>query len=125
MLLVPPPLPPSFPPLNFASARHSRLSTPLRRHLVAATNEVDAFTQYSGYLFQLSSSEAESLNEYKISKIAAIYQKKPLILLRRLLQTATTLGRWFALRYYDRITERADVMFEVSDFLFRMRQTDN
>ncbi|XP_047981979.1 uncharacterized aarF domain-containing protein kinase At1g71810, chloroplastic isoform X1 [Salvia hispanica] len=113
MLLVPPPLPPSFPPLNFASARHSRLSTPLRRHLVAATNEVDAFTQYSGYLFQLSSSEAESLNEYKISKIAAIYQKKPLILLRRLLQTATTLGRWFALRYYDRITERADVMFEV------------
>ncbi|KAL1535145.1 hypothetical protein AAHA92_31232 [Salvia divinorum] len=115
MLLVPPSLP-SFPPANFASARYSRLST-LRRHLVAAptaaTNEVDAFTQYSGYLFQLSSSEAESLNEYKISKIAAIYQKKPLILLRRLLQTATTLGRWFALRYYDRITERADVMFEV------------
>ncbi|KAG6406195.1 hypothetical protein SASPL_133794 [Salvia splendens] len=41
------------------------------------------------------------------------FEKKPLILLRRLLQTATTLGRWFALRYYDRITERADVMFEV------------
>ncbi|XP_042006916.1 uncharacterized aarF domain-containing protein kinase At1g71810, chloroplastic [Salvia splendens] len=112
MLLVPPSLPPSFPPAYFASARHSRLCTTLRRHLVAATNEVDAFTQYSGYLFQLSSSEAESLNEYKISKIAAIYQKKPLILLRRLLQTATTLCRWFALRYYDRITERADVMFE-------------
>ncbi|XP_057775811.1 uncharacterized aarF domain-containing protein kinase At1g71810, chloroplastic isoform X3 [Salvia miltiorrhiza] len=113
MLLVPPPSPPSFPvAASFASGRHSRLST-LRRHQVAATNEVDAFTQYSGYLFELSSSEAESLNEYKISKIAAIYQKKPLILLRRLLQTATTLGRWFALRYYDRITERADAMFEV------------
>ncbi|XP_057774781.1 uncharacterized aarF domain-containing protein kinase At1g71810, chloroplastic-like isoform X2 [Salvia miltiorrhiza] len=113
MLLVPPPSPPSFPvAASFASGRHSRLST-LRRHQIAATNEVDAFTQYSGYLFELSSSEAESLNEYKISKIAAIYQKKPLILLRRLLQTATTLGRWFALRYYDRITERADAMFEV------------
>ncbi|XP_042009199.1 uncharacterized aarF domain-containing protein kinase At1g71810, chloroplastic-like [Salvia splendens] len=47
------------------------------------------------------------------TRFSAIYQKKPLILLRRLLQTATTLGRWFALRYYDRITERADVMFEV------------
>lgn len=116
MLLAPPPSPPSFPALNFASGRHSRVST-LRRNLcavpAAASNEVDAFTQYSGYLFELSSSEAESLNEYNISKIAAIYQKRPLILLRRLLQTATTLGRWFALRYYDRITERADVMFEV------------
>lgn len=116
MLLVPPPSPPSFPAVNFTSGRHSRLSILPRRVVAApaaATNEVDAFTQYSGYLFDLSSSEAESLNEYNISKIAGIYQKKPLILLRRLLQTASTLGRWFALRYYDRITERADVMFEV------------
>ncbi|KAH6778226.1 Protein kinase superfamily protein [Perilla frutescens var. hirtella] len=116
MLLLPPPLPPSFPAANFTSSRHSQLTTLPRRMVApppAASNEVDTFTQYSGYLFELSSSEAESLNEYKISKIAAIYQKKPLILLRRLFQTATTLGRWFALRYYDRITERADAMFEV------------
>ncbi|KAH6768323.1 Protein kinase superfamily protein [Perilla frutescens var. frutescens] len=116
MLLLPPPPSPSFPAANFTSSRHSQLSTLPRRMVAAppaAFNEVDTFTQYSGYLFELSSSEAESLNEYKISKIAAIYQKKPLILLRRLFQTATTLGRWFALRYYDRITERADAMFEV------------
>ncbi|KAK6130627.1 hypothetical protein DH2020_035602 [Rehmannia glutinosa] len=116
MLLVPPPSPPLFLAANFTPSRHFRPSILPRRRLstpVAASNEVDSFTQSSGYLFELSSSEAESLTEYNISKIAAIYQKKPLILLRRLFQTATTLGKWFALRYYDRVTERTDVMFEV------------
>ncbi|KAI3459985.1 hypothetical protein Pfo_016648 [Paulownia fortunei] len=116
MLLVPPPSPALFPASNFTPSRHLRPIILPRRLLAtsaAASNEVDAFTQYSGYLFELSSSEAESLTEYNISKIAAIYQKKPLILLRRLFQIATTLGKWFALRYYDRITERADMMFEV------------
>ncbi|KAL0366455.1 UNVERIFIED_CONTAM: putative aarF domain-containing protein kinase, chloroplastic [Sesamum radiatum] len=116
MLLLPPPSPPLFRTSNFTPVRHLRpiilpgrqLATP-----AAASDKVDAFTEYSGYLFELSSSEAESLTEYNISKIAAIYQKKPLILLRRLFQTANTLGKWFALRYYDRVTERADLMFEV------------
>lgn len=75
--------------------------------------DVDTFTKYSGYLFELSSSEADSLTEYDVSKIAAIYQKKPLILLRRLFQTAATLGKWFALRYIDSLSERAEEMFEV------------
>ncbi|KAL0392307.1 UNVERIFIED_CONTAM: hypothetical protein Sradi_2453500 [Sesamum radiatum] len=116
MLLLPPPSPPLFRASNFTSVRHLRpiilpgrlLATP-----AAASDKVDAFTEYSGYLFELSSSEAESLTEYNISKIAAIYQKKPLILLRRLFQIANTLGKWFALRYYDRVMERADLMFEV------------
>ncbi|KAL8491447.1 hypothetical protein ACS0TY_023174 [Phlomoides rotata] len=114
MLLVPPPSPPLIPAANFTpSRRHVRLPRRVLATPAAASSEVDAFTQYSGYLFELSSSEAESLTEYKISRIAAIYQKKPFILLRRLFQTATTLGKWFALRYYDSITDRGDLMFEV------------
>ncbi|KAG8369252.1 hypothetical protein BUALT_Bualt15G0132200 [Buddleja alternifolia] len=117
LLLLPPPSPPLFPSTNFTPPRYSRLSIRPRRLLTssasAASNEVDAFTKYSGYLFDLNSSEAESLTEYNISKIGAIYQNKPFILLRRLFQTATTLGIWFALRYYDRLTDRADFMFQV------------
>ncbi|XP_011074132.1 uncharacterized aarF domain-containing protein kinase At1g71810, chloroplastic [Sesamum indicum] len=116
MLLLPPLSPPLFRAANFTPVRQLRpiilpgrlLATP-----AAASDKVDAFTEYSGYLFELSSSEAESLTEYNISKIAAIYQKKPLILLRRLFQIANTLGKWFARRYYDSVTERADLMFEV------------
>ncbi|KAK4489919.1 hypothetical protein RD792_000567 [Penstemon davidsonii] len=118
MLILPPLSRPLFPATTFNSnPRRSFKNIPsnlnLRRHVAAATGEVDAFTQYSGYLFELSSSEAESLTEYNVSKIRDIYQKKPLILFRRLFQTATTLGKWFALRYYDAITERTDMMFEV------------
>ncbi|KAK4434149.1 putative aarF domain-containing protein kinase, chloroplastic [Sesamum alatum] len=116
MLLLPPPSPPLFRAANFTPVRQLRPIVPPGRLLAtaaAASDRVDAFTEYSGYLFELSSSEAESLTEYNISKIAGIYQKKPLILLRRLFQIANTLGKWFALRYYDRVTERADLMFEV------------
>ena len=72
---------------------------------------VDAFTEYSGYLFELS--EADSPKEYNISNIAAIYRRNPFVLLRRLVQIGTTLGKWFAIRYIDGITERSDLMFEV------------
>ncbi|KAL3619767.1 hypothetical protein CASFOL_034679 [Castilleja foliolosa] len=116
MLVSSPPTPPLFPAVSFTTSRRLRRSIFPRRLVAppaAASNEVDSFTQSSGYLFELSSSEAESLTEYNIFKIEAIYQKKPLILIRRLFQTATTLGKWFALRYYDGLTERADVMFEV------------
>ncbi|PIN25287.1 putative unusual protein kinase [Handroanthus impetiginosus] len=116
MLLVPPPSPLLVRPTSFTSSRHLRPSIRPRCLIAkpaAVSAEVDAFTQYSGYLFELSSTEAESLIEYNISKIASIYQKKPLILIRRLFQISTTLGKWFALRYYDRVTERADLMFEV------------
>lgn len=75
--------------------------------------DVDTFTKFSGYMFELSSSEAESLTEYNVSKLAAIYQKKPLIVIRRLFQIATTLGKWFVLRYIDKLSERDDLMFKV------------
>ncbi|TQE06521.1 hypothetical protein C1H46_007892 [Malus baccata] len=75
--------------------------------------ELDAFTKKSGYLFELSVPEANSIADYDISKIGAIYRRKPLILLRRLSQIAFTFGKWFGVRYIDNLTERSDRMFEV------------
>ncbi|XP_075495455.1 putative aarF domain-containing protein kinase At1g71810, chloroplastic [Primulina tabacum] len=103
------------PTITFTPGRVPSTFTPRRLSTMeaAASSKLDAFTQYSGYLFQMTASEGESLTEYNISKIRAIYLKKPFILLRRLFQITTTLGKWFALRYYDNLTERADLMFEV------------
>ncbi|KAM2576850.1 hypothetical protein TB2_002582 [Malus domestica] len=89
-----------------------------RRSIVrcAAGNDVvelDAFTKKSGYIFELSAPEANSIADYDISKIGAIYRRKPLILLRRLCQIAFTFGKWFGVRYIDKLTERSDRMFEV------------
>ncbi|KAF8026707.1 hypothetical protein BT93_F3244 [Corymbia citriodora subsp. variegata] len=89
------------------------------RRIAAATaaasrrDAVDAFTEKSGYLFELSATEADSLTDYDVAKIAAVFRRRPLVLVRRLLQTATTLGRWFASRYLDGLMERSDQMFEV------------
>lgn len=77
------------------------------------TTAVDSFTEKSGYLFDLSEYEAESLAEYSVSKIAAIYRRKPLVVLRRFLQVGSTFGRWFGLRFIDDLRERSDLMFEV------------
>ncbi|GFS46720.1 protein kinase superfamily protein [Actinidia rufa] len=74
---------------------------------------VDAFTEYSGYLFELSASDVDSLTEYDISRIASIYRRKPLVVLRRVVQVGATLGKWFALRYLDSVNERSEEMFEV------------
>ncbi|CAK9174185.1 unnamed protein product [Ilex paraguariensis] len=122
MILVPLSSPPLFPAnSNLAiSLRHQLRRSPanflsrrLAPPLTATSGDIDAFTEYSGYLFELSTSVADSLVEYNISKISSIYRKKPLILLRRLLQIGTTLGKWFALRYIDSVTERSELMFEV------------
>ncbi|XP_061371389.1 uncharacterized aarF domain-containing protein kinase At1g71810, chloroplastic-like [Gastrolobium bilobum] len=75
--------------------------------------EADTFTAKSGYLFELSATEADSLAEYRISKIAAIYYRKPLVVARRLLQTGFAFGKWFGLRYLDTLFDRSDEMFEV------------
>lgn len=80
---------------------------------VNGTTAVDSFTEKSGYLFDLTAYEAESLAEYSVSKIAAIYRRKPLLVLRRLLQVGSSLGRWFGLRVIDDLRERSDLMFEV------------
>ncbi|ONH90321.1 hypothetical protein PRUPE_8G046100 [Prunus persica] len=120
-----PPLSSSF--LSTTTPKHLRLFSssssprprPRRRRSLfrcAAGNdlvEVDAFTNKSGYLFELSNSDANSIEDYDISKIGAIYRRRPLILLRRLFQTGLTFGKWFAFRYIDNLMERSDQMFEV------------
>ncbi|KAA8537986.1 hypothetical protein F0562_027433 [Nyssa sinensis] len=121
MILVLSPSPPPLLPANSKFNRHlprrihhsRRSTTNLPPPVAAKTRDVDAFTEYSGYLFELSTSETDSLTDYNISKIAAIYRKKPLVLLRRLIQIGTTLGKWFALRYIDSVTERSDQMFKI------------
>lgn len=102
------PKPYRFLPLVPSDAHHR-----LRRNASPATGDVDLFTENSGYLFRLSGSEAESLAEYDIAMIGAVYRKKPLILARRLVQIGARFGRWFALRYIDVVMERADATFKV------------
>ncbi|XP_004292501.1 PREDICTED: uncharacterized aarF domain-containing protein kinase At1g71810, chloroplastic-like [Fragaria vesca subsp. vesca] len=99
-----------------STPKPSRFSPPRPRRSLfrcAAFINDDAFTAKSGYLFDLTASEANSLADYEISKIGAIYRRKPLIVFRRLLQIAVTFGYWFALRFIDRQMERSDQMFEV------------
>lgn len=97
---------------NKVNSSFSRVAPPV----AAVAREVDDFTKYSGYVFEVNPSEEDSLTEYNIVKIAAFYQKKPLIVLRRLVQIGSTLGKWFAVRYMDTVSERADEMFKVSIF---------
>ncbi|XP_011026287.1 PREDICTED: LOW QUALITY PROTEIN: uncharacterized aarF domain-containing protein kinase At1g71810, chloroplastic [Populus euphratica] len=98
---------------NFLSKNHKSLKSVPQTLRVVNNNDVDAFTEKSGYLFKLSSSEADSLNDYDLKKIAAIYKRKPFILLRRLFQIGSTFGRWLAARYIDSITEKSDLMFKI------------
>ncbi|TKY46623.1 aarF domain-containing protein kinase [Spatholobus suberectus] len=65
------------------------------------------------YLFELSATEADSLAEYRISKIAAIYSRKPLLVARRLVQTGIAFGKSFDLRYIDTLLDRSESMFQV------------
>lgn len=52
------------------------------------------------------------MDNYDPDKIALIYRKRPLLLLRRLLQIVSTFGRWFGLRYIDGVLRRSDSMFK-------------
>lgn len=125
-LVIPPPSPPLFSASSFSGYSFRRFFLPKRAsfsssnsrrlapQLPAAVRVEDDFTKYSGYVFELTAAEEETLAEYNIAKIAAIYQKKPLLVLRRLFQIGSTLGKWFALRYIDTVSERADDMFKVA-----------
>uniref|UniRef100_A0A162AE09 Protein kinase domain-containing protein n=1 Tax=Daucus carota subsp. sativus TaxID=79200 RepID=A0A162AE09_DAUCS len=119
MILAPPPSPPLFaavtnhrlplfPPKlrNFCRQPHLQITA-------AFTSDVDLFTKNSGYLFQLSDSEADTMTEYNINKIKAFYRDKPLVVIRRLVQIGTTLGKWVGLRYLDSISDRSEEMFKV------------
>ena len=114
LLLFPTP----FFPANFTPSKP--LCLPHRRLLLLRCKaaDFDSFTERSGYLFDLTASEADSLTEYSVSKITAVYRRKPLILFRRLYQIGTTLGKWFALRYFDWVYDRSDLMFQVFFFFF-------
>lgn len=99
---------------------------PRRRHFAprravqcaASASGGDDFTAKSGYLFELSATEADSLAEYRIPKIAAIYWRKPLLVARRLVQTGFAFGKWFGLRYLDTLLDRSESMFQVFITLF-------
>lgn len=118
MILTPPPSPlftavtnhriPLFPPKPISFRRLPNFQVP-----ATFTSDVDSFTKNSGYLFQLSDSEADSMTEYNIKKINAFYRDKPLVVLRRLFQIGTTLGKWAGLRYLDSISDRSEEMFKV------------
>ncbi|GKD05073.1 uncharacterized AarF domain-containing protein kinase, chloroplastic, partial [Tanacetum coccineum] len=122
-MILSPPQPPIHAPTRHrihrpttTLTRQTNLKPTLQRtttHATPLTREVDTFTESSGYLFELSSTEAESLTDYNISKIASIYRNKPFIVLRRLLQIGNTVGKWLVLRYLDSVSERSDTMFEV------------
>lgn len=81
--------------------------------MCAARDDVDAFTEKSSYLFKLSSTDADSIVDYDLKKIASVYRRKPLILLRRVLQVGTTFGWWFGSRFVDELMERSNQMFQV------------
>ncbi|OMO79295.1 hypothetical protein COLO4_24477 [Corchorus olitorius] len=109
---------PSSPPIHSFPATPQlvfRWKPPPPRAITRATSrlDLDAFTQKSGYLFELSALEAESLTDYSPSRVAAIYRRKPLVLLRRLIQIGTTFGKWFGDRYVDNLKEQSDQMFKV------------
>lgn len=118
MLLVfpPNPLPLSrqIPPLRSRRWRRNAAQPPAALTTTSTSADVDAFTKYSGYIFEDgASSEAEFLDDYCIKKITAIYRRKPILVIRRFAQISATFGRWFALRYLDRVLERSDEMFKV------------
>lgn len=134
ILLLPPPaplFPAKYKPGAFLEPARphpsSRPRGPRRREsppppaAVATVSGVDedAFTKYSGYLFEDgASSAAEFLNEYDFRAISAIYRRKPVLVLRRSLQIGATFGRWFAFRYLDSMSDRSDEMFKVITLFF-------
>ncbi|CAL9755466.1 unnamed protein product [Musa acuminata subsp. burmannicoides] len=95
------------------------LHTPRRRGsrlpALASSDDVDAFTKYSGYLFEGgASSETEFLDAYDLPLITSIYRRKPFLVLRRFLQISATFGRWVTVRYLDSVSDRSDEMFKAS-----------
>ena len=70
---------------------------------IAVNSDEDAFTRCSGYLFEEgAATESELPSTYDLPGIAAVYRRRPLLVLRRSLQIGTSFGWWFALRYLDR-----------------------
>ncbi|KAG8066429.1 hypothetical protein GUJ93_ZPchr0004g38148 [Zizania palustris] len=128
LLLHPRPLATAAAALGFEPAvripppRRRRRGRPPLRPLASASASAygvvnadeDAFTRCSGYLFEEgAATERELPTAYDVRVIGAVYRRRPLLVLRRSLQIGTSFGRWFALRYLDRVNERSDGMFEI------------
>uniref|UniRef100_A0A0D3G0R6 ABC1 atypical kinase-like domain-containing protein n=1 Tax=Oryza barthii TaxID=65489 RepID=A0A0D3G0R6_9ORYZ len=97
---------PPLPPLASASASAAIYSV--------GSSDEDAFTRCSGYLFEEgAATEGELPTAYDLAGIGAVYRRRPLLVVRRALQIGTSFGRWFTLRYLDRVNERSDDMFEI------------
>ncbi|KAJ3677340.1 hypothetical protein LUZ60_003064 [Juncus effusus] len=112
-------LPPSSP--RRLIQRRRRSAKPPRASIAVGSGKDDAFTKYSGYLFNNgASSEAEFLEEYDLRAISRIYRQKPLLVLRRFVQISVTFGRWFAARYLDSLSDRSDEMFKIRAAELRM-----
>ncbi|CAM6103304.1 unnamed protein product [Calypogeia fissa] len=75
-------------------------------------SENDTFSKYSGYITDAVTGEAEQLDEYDVEKMAKVFQKHPFLLLHRVVQVGSTLGRWAALRYLDAKLGRSQYMFK-------------
>ncbi|CAL5025179.1 unnamed protein product [Urochloa decumbens] len=105
------------PPLRPRPRPRRRLAPPplaAASGSIAVSSDEDAFTRCSGYLFEEgAATESELPTAYNLAGIAAVYRRRPLLVLRRSLQIGTSFGRWFALRYLDRVNDRADDMFEL------------
>ncbi|GLT75322.1 hypothetical protein SLA2020_470560 [Shorea laevis] len=112
-LLLPSPPIPSFPATPMLSFPPQFIPRATTRLAARGGDIIDTFTEKSGYLFDLSASEADLLTDYSVSRIASIYKRKPLILLRRLLQIGLTFGKWFGDRYVDTVMDRSGQMFEI------------
>ncbi|GLT52194.1 hypothetical protein SLA2020_255470 [Shorea laevis] len=114
MSLLLPSLPiPSFPATPMLSFPPKFIPRATTRLTACGGDIIYTFTEKSGYLFNLSASEADLLTNYNVSRIASIYKRKPLILLRRLLQIGLTFGKWFCHRYIDTVMDRSGQMFEI------------
>lgn len=76
-------------------------------------SQPDTFTRYSGYIAEAAIEEADQLDEYNADKIAAVFRRRPLLLVRRLAQIGRTLGWWAAVRYGDTLFGKKDTNFKV------------
>lgn len=76
-------------------------------------SQPDTFTKYSGYIAEAAIEEADQLDEYNADKIAAVFNRRPFLLARRLIQIAGTLGWWVAVRYGDTFFGKKDQNFKV------------
>lgn len=77
-----------------------------------AIKEADTFSKFSGYIAAAATTEAEQLIEYDAKQVSAIFNRRPFLFGRRILQISSTLGRWAFLRYLDSLLGRSEFLFQ-------------